>query len=281
MSAPQPLLLCSNGRAPGWPALDYGLWLATLSGAPVQLLGLADQPRRKAGLKKRLQRLAARAAEQGIKAEVEVLAGSPYELIPQQATQRGALTVLGPLGRAPFERWLRGSSIRGLLQAISTPFIFTKEAHPKLERILLCMGGLGHARQAARSALQLARPAGARLSILHVVTPIEYDYRVTRELKAHSGNLLEADIPQADNLRRALEEIEAAGLQGELLLREGHPAREILAEIWGGDYDLVVLGSPYSSHSLRHLFTRNVAAQVAEAIRLPVLVAREGESPGA
>ncbi|MEW6566753.1 MAG: hypothetical protein AB1449_01015, partial [Chloroflexota bacterium] len=44
-----------------------------------------------------------------------------------------------------------------------------------------------------------------------------------------------------------------------------------------GEYDLVGLGSPYSSHTLRHLFMPNVTAEVAEAAHCPVLSARYTE----
>jgi nucleotide-binding universal stress UspA family protein len=49
---------------------------------------------------------------------------------------------------------------------------------------------------------------------------------------------------------------------------------EVLKEIKQGDYDLVCMGSPYSSHSLLHLYTPNVTAEVAETAHIPILTAR-------
>jgi len=41
-----------------------------------------------------------------------------------------------------------------------------------------------------------------------------------------------------------------------------------------GEYDLICMGSPHSAHSLRHLYTPNVTAEVAEAANCPILTAR-------
>ena len=75
-------------------------------------------------------------------------------------------------------------------------------------------------------------------------------------------------------LKQALAEMQSAGVDATLKIRHGSVVHEILAEIHSGDYDLVGLGSPYSAKSLRHLYTPNVTAEVAEAIHVPVLSVR-------
>jgi nucleotide-binding universal stress UspA family protein len=50
---------------------------------------------------------------------------------------------------------------------------------------------------------------------------------------------------------------------------------EILDEVRQGKYDLLGMGSPYSAHSLRHLYMPNVTAEVAEGVLLPVLAVRQ------
>ena len=47
-----------------------------------------------------------------------------------------------------------------------------------------------------------------------------------------------------------------------------------LAEAREGNYDLLCMGSPYSSHTLRQLYTPNVTAEIAETDLVPVLTAR-------
>lgn len=59
-------------------------------------------------------------------------------------------------------------------------------------------------------------------------------------------------------------------------LRQGSAVHEILDEIQTGEYDLAAMGSPYSGHSLRHLYMPNVIAEVAETAGLPVLTVRRG-----
>jgi nucleotide-binding universal stress UspA family protein len=76
------------------------------------------------------------------------------------------------------------------------------------------------------------------------------------------------------SLRKALELAKQAGLNAKVVAREGHIVEQILAEIKEGEYDIVCMGSSYSAHSMRQLYTPNVTAEVAEAAHCPVMTAR-------
>ncbi|HSO12898.1 MAG TPA: universal stress protein, partial [Anaerolineales bacterium] len=76
------------------------------------------------------------------------------------------------------------------------------------------------------------------------------------------------------SLRKALDLAKEAGLHAKAIAREGHIVEQILSEIRAGDYDLICMGSSYSAHSLRQLYTPNVTAEVAEIAHCPVLMAR-------
>ena len=124
----------------------------------------------------------------------------------------------------------------------------------------------------------IARAAKADVTLLHVVEPINIEYPTAMEIQHHLDNILETDTPQAHNLNQALEEFRTAGLKTEIKVRHGSIVREILYEVHHGDYDLIGLGSPYSTKSLRHFYTANVTAEVAESIPQPVLSARVGQN---
>jgi len=57
-------------------------------------------------------------------------------------------------------------------------------------------------------------------------------------------------------------------------IRNGMVTEEILAEVREGGYDLLCMGSPFSSNALRQLYTPNVTAEIAETDLAPVLTAR-------
>jgi nucleotide-binding universal stress UspA family protein len=139
------------------------------------------------------------------------------------------------------------------------------------------MGGLGYASSALHWAIHLAQQARADLTILHVVEPISYDYPVASQIQQHWAEIHETDTPQGHHLRQALEEVQEAGVGATLRIRQGGVVHEIVAEMHESRYDLLAMGSPGSSHTLRHLLMPNVTAAVAETNSLPVLVAQLGQ----
>jgi nucleotide-binding universal stress UspA family protein len=268
------ILLCTNGHQSTRPALEYGVWLAEILNKPVTLLGLNENQEFKSLLDELLEKAAARLRAQKIPFTQMIEAGPGADTIVRVAKSGHYLTVVGPLGRPVWQRVVQGRSFRRLLAKIKSPILYVPQCCLSLEHILVCTGGLGYALSLERLSLMVARAAGSRITLLHVIEPINLDYPTAMEIQHHPDNILESDTPQARNLRQALTEIHSAGLTAELKIRHGSVVHEILAEIHSGEYDLVGLGSPYSAKSLRHLYTSNVTAEVAETIHVPVLSVR-------
>ncbi|MBE7535750.1 MAG: universal stress protein [Anaerolineales bacterium] len=65
-----------------------------------------------------------------------------------------------------------------------------------------------------------------------------------------------------------------SGLESEHQSATGDIIEEIVDEIEEGAYDLICMGSAYSADTLRQFYAPNIAAEVAEAARRPVLTAR-------
>jgi len=63
-------------------------------------------------------------------------------------------------------------------------------------------------------------------------------------------------------------------VEAEVILRHGQVVDEIINEVEHGDYDLIGLGSVYSSHSLRGLYRPDVTALVSAAVACPILTMR-------
>lgn len=270
------LLLCTNGCETTRPSLQYGIWLAGLLHIPVLLLGVVEAPDEHPSVVHLLEETAANLAAAGISHQVQVDQGRGSLVIARYAKSGDFLTVFGPLGRPAWRRMVQGRSFRRLQEKIATPLLYVPQARLPLRHMLICMGGLGYAAGVERVGLFLARQAGARVTLLHVVEPVMLDYPVAKAMQHNWQDILQTDTPQGRNLRQALADIQAVGLEPDFKVRHGSPVHEILDEINHGDYDLIGMGSQYSAHSLRHFYMPNVTAEVAETAGRPVLSVRLG-----
>lgn len=272
------LLLCTNGHQSTRPALEYGVWLAGLLKKTVTLLGIDEDNKYRTDLEKILSETAVELENKGISFEQRIEVGHGTDSIARVAHAGNYLTIAGPLGRPAWRRVVYGRSFRRLLAKVETPILYVPNTCLPLKRILICVGGLAYAHSLEHFGLLIAQATGATITLLHVVEPINLDYPTSKEIHNHLDNILASDTPQAKNLRNALAAIQAVGVSVDLKIRHGSIVHEIIKEVELGDYDLIGLGSPYSTKSLRHLYTPNVTAEVAESVHRPILAVRMGQS---
>jgi nucleotide-binding universal stress UspA family protein len=277
------LFIGTNGFKQTWNAIEYGAWLANLLRAKVTLLGVSER-RSVAAIDEHhpLEDIFANAVELFKQKDIEyslvVRNGEAELLIPEMANQGDFLTVVSPLGRSRLKHWLTGRSFRVLMEQIKGPLLYVPEVRLPLQKLLISAGGLGYEVSAENLALQVATFSRGDVTILHVIPPTDLEYPTTREALEHTRNLQDTDTVFGRSLRKGLEIAREAGLNAKLITRQGHVVEEILAEVKEGNYDLVCMGSRYSAHSLRQLYTPNVTAEVAEAVNCPVLTVRH--TPG-
>lgn len=273
------ILIVTNGFKGTWAAIEYGAWLAELMQAKVTLLGVNEKP----GSESQedhdlLHDIFARAVElfrqKGVEYSLEIRNGRAEQVIPQKANQGDFLTVVSPLGRSRIRQWLTGRSFRALMEEMKGPILYVPEVRLPLRKLLISAGGLGYEVDAENLALQLAALSRADVTIVHVIPPTDLDYPTTRDVREHMKDLQDTDTILGRSLRKGLEIAEEAGLNAKLITRQGHVVEEILAEVRKGNYDMVCMGSRYSAHALRQLYTPNVTAEVAEAAHCPVLTVR-------
>jgi nucleotide-binding universal stress UspA family protein len=273
------LLIATNGFKGNWNAIEYGAWLAQLMGANVTLLGVAEK-RSLAAIDEHhpLEDVFAKAAElfqqKGVEHSLVVRNGDAELIIPEMANQGDFITVAGPLGRSRLRHWLVGRSFRTLMEQIKGPILYVPRIRLPLQKLLISAGGLGYEVSAENLALQVATLSRADVTLLHVVPLTDLDYPTTREARDHIRDLQDTDTVLGHSLRKGLDIAGEAGLNAKLITRQGHVVEEILAEVKAGNYDMVCMGSRYSGHTLRQLYTPNVTAEVAEAVNCPVLTVR-------
>ena len=100
------------------------------------------------------------------------------------------------------------------------------------------------------------------------------NYPTARTVSENWQNLKETDTPVGRSLRQALEIAKNEGLTANVKARQGNVVEEILAEIKEGNYDLLCMGSIFSTNTMRQLYAPNVTAEIAEGAACPVLSAR-------
>ncbi|HEU0297131.1 MAG TPA: universal stress protein, partial [Anaerolineales bacterium] len=151
---------------------------------------------------------------------------------------------------------------------------YVPEVRLPLNRLLICVGGLGFEVDAEALALQIALKSQAEVTLLHVVPPVDLDYPSARAASEHWKDLINTDTMLGRNLRKAVETAQAAGLTAHVEVRQGNVVEEISATMKVGNFDLVCMGSPFGGNALRQLYVPNVTAEIAESARCPVLTVR-------
>jgi nucleotide-binding universal stress UspA family protein len=212
--------------------------------------------------------------QHGVEHSLEVQNGDAERIISEKANRGDFITIVSPLGRPQFRRWLTGRSIRHLMESIKGPILYVPEARLPLKKILISIGGIGYEVAAENLAFDIAKSVGAEVTIMHVVPPANLDYPSTRDVREHVNDLAQTNTLPGRGLRTALEIAQQEGLKASVTARQGPIVEEILAEVKQGNYDIVCMGSPYSASGLRQFYSPNVTAEIAEAVHRPVLIAR-------
>ena len=272
-------LIVTNGFKGTSPAIEYGAWLAGAMQVRVTLLGVTESVNPAAiddhnPLEDFFERAVEVFKEKGVEYNLEIRNGHAEDIISKKANGGDYLTVVGPLGRPQLRRWLTGRSIRHLMEAIQGPILYVPEVRLPLKKILISIGGIGYEVAAENLAFDIAKAVGSAVTIMHVIPPTNLDYPSTRDVREHVKDLAQTNTLPGRGLRTALEIAQQEGLKANVTARQGQIVEEILAEVRAGDYDMVCMGSPYSASGLRQFYSPNVTAEIAEAVRRPVLIAR-------
>ncbi len=273
------LLITTNGFKGTWFAIEYGVWLAEIMQMKITLLGVTEIPNPAAiddhhPLEDVFERAVSLFKEKGLTYSLEVRNGEAEQVIPEKANSGSYITVVSRLGRTQIRRLIVGRSIRPLMERIQGPILYVPEMRLPLKKILISAGGLGYEVAAENLALQVATANQADVTILHVVPPTDLDYPTTRGLRGHTKDLAETNTLPGRSLRNALEIAQKAGLNAKAIARQGIIVEEILSELREGNYDMVCMGSSYSTSTLRQYYSPHVTAEVAESAHCPVLTAR-------
>lgn len=273
------VLIVTNGYKGTWSAIEQGAWLAGILDTSITLLGVTESINPAAiddlhPLEEIFERAVGLFNAQGVPYKLEVQRGSADEVLPKRVKQSESIVTLSPLGRPQFRRMLAGRSIRHFIEEIEQPILYVPQAKLPVRKILICVGGLGYEVNAEHLAMQIALKSRAEVTLLHIVPPGDLDYPTARTIRDNWQRLEQTDTPVGRSLRQGMEIAKTDGLTATVKGRQGNVVEEILAETKDGQYDLVCMGSSYSVHSLRQMYSPNVTSEISEAANCPVLTAR-------
>ena len=290
-------LLCTGGSPHGQSALRFGSTLARGSPEPATLLGVAERPEDRA------------LVEQALQEGEEWLAGAPAprtkvrigqaaeQILEEAASGAYDLLVVGTRGRHGITRFLLGSTAERIARQASAPVLLVQGEGDSVDRILACTAGAEPGLAVVELAGRVARLAGARVTVLHVMSqlpgspvpahaaplqvmpqtpaPAKVPDAQALDLDATAEQLMSGDTWEGAHLREALSILAGLDVPAEARVRHGLVVDEIVEETYEGDHGLVVVGSQPVEGWMRFLLN-DVSQQIIGCTDRPVLVARTG-----
>ncbi|NQU30531.1 MAG: universal stress protein [Anaerolineae bacterium] len=267
------ILLVTNGCAESWPTIEYAVGMATTLGAQPTLLGVVEKKDELHPVEEMFSRAVALFQEKDLLYDLQIVNGETEEILGELEWDENTYLFIGPLGRSQFRQWLVGRSFRKILKNVCNPIFYTREARLSIKKVLICFGGMGYTGQAEEIGIEIAKLAGAELTFLHVIPPVESDHLLSKDFNNNHAALI--DDKPARILKEAQQHAIDNGIQSRVIVRHGNIVNQILEELDAQKYDLICMGSSFSGpDELRRLYAPNVTAEIAEAVNCPILTVR-------
>lgn len=236
----------------------------------VAALPLAEEVRKEATTQ--LDKVQGQMVRTGITVRVRQVMGIPNEQIDLVARENGAdLVVLGTQGRENLLYGLVGSTAERVIKGSPCPVlavpahreganIQAMEALPQIpiQHILAPVDFSSPSLDALEYGIQLANGLGAKITLMHVLEPIYYDFD-------YGLGLIEDEVRKREHWKRQLTElsdvVKSFGLPADFHISGGVPSDAILADALRSRSDLIVMGT----HGRRGL-SKERFGSVAEAV---------------
>jgi nucleotide-binding universal stress UspA family protein len=274
------ILICSDGMVQSERAIQLGAVVAAGCQAEVTLFGIAESQTDSKPLLESLQRGQTLLQSKGITVELITRPGRPSDEIVKRTLETSYdLVVIGTVRKKSRGRFWLSSNTYKIIKEIAPPVLSVSGKTTTISRVLICSGGKDYIDPAVRLSGQIARGAGAKATLLHVMPEPPAIYSGLPRMEITPEQLLCSSSELGTNLRREKEVLESLGVATEVRLRPGSVLQEILREIREGKYDLVVTGSALS-RTLRTYVLGDISREIVNRSTSAVLVVRSQEKPG-
>lgn len=200
------------------------------------------------------------------------------EAIHRLGSDCSTLVIFDELQRLAILRQTSFGRLRKLMEHLCTPLLEVDSPHWPIRDILLCSGGLPYSIQLEKFMVQMAKSLGARIRLMHVIAPVTREYKLAKTLHTHWQDFLELDTTQAQHMRNALKYAESQGVEASFRVKHG-PVREMIEEeLRLNEYQLIAMGSTYSSRSLTRLYRADMTSLISLSAKIPLLTMRGSEN---
>ena len=187
------------------------------------------------------------------------------------------LIVMGTHGRRGLGRLFLGSVAEKVVRSIECPVLTVREgkdhAATRVGTILVPVDFSEHSKAALIHAKELAATYGSKLQLLHVIEESPYpEFYGMGDLpdRMRRKSLKERAIREMEQL---CDECGGPGIEPEVHILSGHPARDIVRFARDNESDLIVLAS-HGLTGLEHLLLGSVAEKVVRMAQCPVFTVK-------
>lgn len=270
------VLICSDGTNTADPPARIGGLVAAPCNATVTLLGVAEQPENEQPLRAALEAEAQLLGGFGVTPEIVLAAGEPIEQILKQTANRAFdLVIIGARVKQTGERRWHSQRTYEVIKAIPAPVLVAAGERATFAKFLVCTGGKRYIEPAVQLTGEIAKCAGASVTLLHVMAEPPAIYADLVRLEEDVDALLAAGSELGQNLRMQKESLEKLGVRAvDVRVRHGIVLDQVFSELRDGGYDMIVTGSSQARGALQHYIMGDLTKSIVDRARCPVLVAR-------
>ncbi len=210
---------------------------------------------------------------------MSIRCGSPREEIMQELKSHDyGLIVVGTSSHQSLGDFFWGFIAKRLVAQTNISVLVVRDPNPHLRRFLIASAGQEASEPTVKVGVELARSAGAEVTLLHVTDPWPGMYTGLERIEETLSEFLQSDTPVVRNLKANMNLLQSQGVDATLELRHGLPAEEIIRSMKRSDFDLIVIGG--SRHDVINRFLLDeVSLQIVDQSPRPVLVV-QGKTEG-
>ncbi|HUP00757.1 MAG TPA: universal stress protein [Gemmatimonadota bacterium] len=278
---PLKVLVCSDGSERGAGVVRTAALITVPGAADTTLLGIREGRGEPDTIMDALQEQRRLLEREDAPVELIVAAGEPVaEIVRRTEETDYDLVVIGAFRRGRRVTDPLTARTYRIAKAIRPPVLVAIGERGRLAEILLSIGIGGAFTSKGGSALEItgrvARAAGARVTIFHVVAEPPAMHAGLRRRQSNTETILRSDPTLARGLEERQAQLRELGVRSRIRVRHGFVADEILAERQREDYDLVIVGSPPAAGSIRSFLLGGVTREVLDLADCPIMVVRTG-----
>jgi len=208
---------------------------------------------------------------------LEVPAEGGFQRIRKEAGDCD-LIVFGEPKQSLIKLLLSGQHCHEAVNQVPVSVLVTRQPRWPIQTILLIVRVEETDEAAVGWVGRLARPSGAKVSVLPVLSSFPSVYAPASSEETALGELLSPNTQPGQHLRGLSQRLAQWQIEGTLRFRQGQPEWQIRWEVTEGNYDLIVIGAEPDDRWQRWL-EGELVAPILRWVNRPLLVARPTRAP--